>query len=133
MYDGFEVSGKLVDYLLSPGRKYRYLRLGDKGSGNKRSFKVRNDPNGNALKFESLVKDMQSLELEEHFDIIWKILSAILNLGEVRFVEDNNGEAEIENMDIANRGFITFFQVPVGKFLPSNFYLLNIKFIFCSC
>ncbi|XP_043467066.1 neither inactivation nor afterpotential protein C isoform X3 [Leptopilina heterotoma] len=103
LYDGLDCSGKLNDYLLSSGRKYRYLRIGDKSSGNKRSFKVRNDPQGNASKFESLVKDMQSLELEEHSDTIWKILSAILNLGEIRFVEDSNGEAEIENMDTANR------------------------------
>lgn len=109
LYDGLECSGKLNDYLLSSGRKYRYLRIGDKSSGNKRSFKVRNDPQGNALKFENLVKDMQSLELEEHFDVIWKILSAILNLGEIRFVEDSNGEAEIENMDTANRGNMSSF------------------------
>ncbi|XP_051158327.1 neither inactivation nor afterpotential protein C isoform X3 [Leptopilina boulardi] len=102
-YDGLNASGKLDDYLLSSSRKYRYLRLGDKSAGNKRSFKVRNDPQGNALKFDSLIKDMQSLELEEHSDTIWKILSAILNLGEIIFVEDNNGEAEIENMETANK------------------------------
>ncbi|XP_033207351.1 neither inactivation nor afterpotential protein C isoform X2 [Belonocnema kinseyi] len=103
LYDGLESTGRLSDYSLSPGRKYRYLRTGNKTTGNKRSFKVRNNPQGNSLHFNTLVEDLRAMEMEEHFDTIWKILAAILILGEVRFLGDNNGEAEIENMETAKK------------------------------
>ncbi|XP_012289083.1 neither inactivation nor afterpotential protein C [Orussus abietinus] len=101
-YDGLDATGKLRNYFLLPGRRYRYLRIGDKSSGNKRSFKVRNDPHGNTSKYHRLMEDLRVLEMEEHAGFVWKVLAAILILGEVRFVEGNNGEAEIENMDTAN-------------------------------
>ena len=44
------------------------------------------------------------MEMEDHAEVIWKTLAAILLLGEVRFVEGNNGEAEVENTDIAYTG-----------------------------
>lgn len=44
------------------------------------------------------------MDMEEHCETIWKVLAAILILGEVRFVEGNNGEAELDNNEIANRG-----------------------------
>ena len=78
--------------------------MGDKSSGNKRSFKVRNDPQGNASKFECLKENVVALEMEDDFEVILKILAAILILGEIKFVEDSNGEAEIENIETANTG-----------------------------
>lgn len=116
----------MSDYSLSPGRKYRYLRIGDKASGNKRSFKVRNDPQGNSLHFNTLVEDLRAMEMEEHFDTIWKILAAILILGEVRFLDDNNGEAEIENVETANKGIITCIIGTVNIFFFARGVVTNI-------
>lgn len=44
------------------------------------------------------------MDMEEYCEIIWKILAAILMLGEIRFVEGSNGEAELDSNETANRG-----------------------------
>lgn len=108
-YDGLEATGALRQYSLTPGRRYRYLRINDKSSGNKkRSFKVRNDPHGNSKKFQEFKEALKLLEMDGDSETIWKTLAAILILGEVRFVEGNNSEAEIENTDLANKGIVSF-------------------------
>lgn len=65
---------------------------------------MRNDSQNNAIKFSELKECFKFMDMEEHCEIIWKILAAILILGEIRFVEGNNGEAELDNNEIANRG-----------------------------
>lgn len=103
LYDGFDASGKLKDYYLPNGRRLRYLRITDKNIEKKRAFKVRNDPEHNVVKFEELIEHFKFMDMEEHCETIWKILAAILILGEIRFVEGNNGEAELDNNEAANR------------------------------
>lgn len=104
LYDGFETSGKLKEYSLPSGRKLRYLRITDKGVEKKRAFKMRNNPHNNAAKFKELTEHLKFLDMEEHCEIIWRILAAILMIGEIRFVEGNNGEAELDSNEAANRG-----------------------------
>lgn len=99
-----EASGKLKEYCLPNGRRLRYLRITDKSADKKRAFKVRNEPQNNALKFEKLAENLKAMNMEEHCETIWKILAAILILGEIRFVEGNNGEAELDVNKVANRG-----------------------------
>lgn len=65
---------------------------------------MRNDPEHNAVKFEELIEHFKFMDMEEHCETIWKILAAILILGEIRFVEGNNGEAELDNNEAADRG-----------------------------
>ncbi|XP_015118625.1 neither inactivation nor afterpotential protein C [Diachasma alloeum] len=100
LYDGIEAKGRLKKYNLPRGRRMRYLRMNDSSSRN-RSFKVRNDPQGNSLKFDEIEETLRLMEMDEHTDFIWTTLSAILLLGEVSFTEGNNGEAEVENRDLA--------------------------------
>ncbi|XP_025074650.1 neither inactivation nor afterpotential protein C [Pogonomyrmex barbatus] len=102
-YDGLEASENLKQYFLPSGRKLRYLRIIDKGTEKKRAFKVRNDPQNNAVKLEELKESFKFMDMEEHCETIWKILAAILILGEIRFTEGNNGEADLDNNEIANR------------------------------
>ncbi|XP_012540143.1 neither inactivation nor afterpotential protein C isoform X2 [Monomorium pharaonis] len=102
-YDGFEASENLKTFFLPSGRKLRYLRITDKSTEKKRAFKVRNDPQNNAIKLKELRECFKFMDMEEHCEIIWKILAAVLILGEVRFVEGNNGEAELYNDEIANK------------------------------
>lgn len=119
MYDGFNASGKLKDYYLPSGRRLRYLRITDKNIEKKRAFKVRNDPEHNAIKFKELIEHIKFMDMEEHCEAIWKILAAILMLGEIRFVEGNNGEAELDNNEAADRG---------EKFLKMHFLRQKIYF-----
>lgn len=107
-YDGLDSTSKLKQYHLPPGRRLRYLRISEKGTERKRSFKVRNDPRGNVVKFEELKENLKILEMEEYYETIWKILAAILTLGEIRFVEGNNGEADMDNNDAATKGISAY-------------------------
>ncbi|XP_015432915.1 PREDICTED: neither inactivation nor afterpotential protein C [Dufourea novaeangliae] len=102
-YDGLDSISKLKQYSLTAGRRMRYLRISDKGTERKRSFKVRNDPRGNVMKFDQLKENLRILEMEEYCETIWKILAGILILGEIRFVEGNNGDAEMDNNDASNK------------------------------
>ncbi|XP_017799206.1 PREDICTED: neither inactivation nor afterpotential protein C [Habropoda laboriosa] len=102
-YDGLDSISKLKQYLLPPGRRMRYLRISEKGTERKRSFKVRNDPRGNVVKFDELKENLKILEMEEYCETIWKLLAAVLTLGEIRFVEGNNGEADMDNNDAATK------------------------------
>lgn len=65
---------------------------------------MRNDPQNNAIKLEELKECLKFMDMEEHCKTIWEILAAILLLGEIRFVEGNNGEAELDDSEIASRG-----------------------------
>ncbi|XP_066595242.1 neither inactivation nor afterpotential protein C isoform X2 [Prorops nasuta] len=103
LYDGLEASNKLKTYFLPPGRRLRYLRISDKGTERKRSFKVRNDPNGNASKYDELKENLKSLEMEEHSETIWRVLAAIMLMGEIRFIEGNNGQADIDQSETTRR------------------------------
>ncbi|XP_014478601.1 PREDICTED: neither inactivation nor afterpotential protein C isoform X2 [Dinoponera quadriceps] len=101
-YDGLQASGKLNIYNLPSGRRLRYLKITDKSTEKKRAFKIRNDPQNNALKFEELMEDLKFMDMEDQCETIWKVLAAILILGEIRFVEGNNGEAELDNDEAAD-------------------------------
>ncbi|XP_019699822.1 neither inactivation nor afterpotential protein C isoform X2 [Harpegnathos saltator] len=102
LYDGLEASGRLKKYYLPSGRRLRYLRITDKSAERKRAFKVRHDPHNNVLEFEKLTEGLKYMDMEEYCETIWRTLAAILLLGEIRFVEGNNGEAELENNEAAN-------------------------------
>lgn len=65
---------------------------------------MRNDWQGNAIKFAELKECFKLMDMEEHCETVWKVLAAILMLGEIRFVEGENGEAELDGNEIANRG-----------------------------
>lgn len=65
---------------------------------------MRNNSQNNVVKLKELRECFKFMDMEEHCEIIWKILAAILILGEIRFVEGNNGEAELDNNEIAKRG-----------------------------
>lgn len=91
-------------YGMHPGRKQRFLRIGDKKSSSKRSFKVRNDPYGNSAKFEELKEQLRAMDMEEHFGMMWNVLAAIINLGDIRFVEGQDNDAQIHNIELANKG-----------------------------
>lgn len=102
-YDGLEASRDLKTYFLPSGRKLRYLRITD-AEKRQKAFKVRNSAQNNAIKYEELRECFKLMDMEEHCEIIWKILAAVLMLGEIRFVEGDNGEAELDGNEVANRG-----------------------------
>ncbi|XP_058802662.1 neither inactivation nor afterpotential protein C [Phymastichus coffea] len=128
MYDGLEASGNLRQYLLPTGRRMRYLRVFDSDSigGRRRSFKVRNDPHGNAKKFEHIKECLKALEMDEHCEIIWRTMAAILMLGDVRFIEGGGGEADVHNIETA-RSVAELLHIDQKKFVWSlgNYCLIK--------
>lgn len=81
----------------------RYLRVYDlENNSRRRSFKVRNDPKGNARKFEAIRDVFKMMELEQYFEPVCRVLAAILNIGDIRFIEGAHGGAEVHTLDTAN-------------------------------
>lgn len=103
-YDNMEATGKLKKYGLNPGRKQRYLRIGDKSMGSKRSFKVRNDPYGNSAKFEELRDMLKAMEMDDIFEILWNLIAAVINIGEIRFIDGADNSADVHNMEQTSKG-----------------------------
>lgn len=97
-YDAMKVTGQLNIYSLDESRQYRYLRIND----NKNNKEIRNNPKNNAKKFEKIFTNIKILE-NEQLEVIYKILSAILNLGEICFKDSNENTAEIENPKYCDR------------------------------
>lgn len=100
-YDGMEAAGKLNDYNLEPERKYRYLRVLD--TPPKLSSK-RENPEENIQNFQVIEQYLKDLEFEEvEIESLWKIIAAILILGNVKFKDCNSGAAEVENIEEAKK------------------------------
>lgn len=82
-------------YLLDGERNYRYLRIPDDAS---QSLEIRNNPKYNVKKFVAISEHLCVFDFtNDHKELLNKTLSAILNLGEVRFNENEEGMAEVEN------------------------------------
>ena len=65
----------------------------------------RDKPEANAAYFRKLKESLTALQFEEsEQNLIWKILSAILILGEIEYKEDGDGNAEIKEVDIVHKG-----------------------------
>lgn len=95
-------SDSLDRYLLEPGSAYRYLRANGETCSDKDPRKT---PEANVAKYEKMRQFLIDLEFdEEQRETLWKTLAAILNLGEVTFVDSEDNVAEVENVETANKG-----------------------------
>lgn len=124
IYDGLRDSSKLDKYELNPDRNYRYLRI---SNGDNYTNQPRDNVDGNVTKFKKIMEIMQSLDMkEEEIDSILTILSAILNLGDVRFKDLSPGVSGIENEDCAIK-VARLLKIDEKKFVWSltNYCLLN--------
>lgn len=85
-------------YKLNTDRAYRYLKLDEPSE----STKSKRDIEGNVNTFRKIVQCLEELQFsEEDMTTIYSVTSAILSLGEVRFFENENGFAEIDNKEAA--------------------------------
>lgn len=81
-------------YRLLPNRSHRYLR----SIANDSSVTPRNNPEENIQKFEELENILKEYDFsEEQITTTYKILAAILVLGEVKFKGEANECAEIDD------------------------------------
>lgn len=85
-------------YKLNTDRAYRYLKLDESSE----STKSKRDIEGNVNTFRKIVQCLEELQFsEEDMTTIYSVTSAILSLGEVRFFDNENGFAEIDNKKAA--------------------------------
>lgn len=76
---------RLRDFHLEGGRYYRYLRIPETYVKSKLNYS-RDDPIGNVIKFKDFETSLLALDIsQDSLEAIYKILAAILILGDVRF------------------------------------------------
>ncbi|KAG5675871.1 hypothetical protein PVAND_005739 [Polypedilum vanderplanki] len=103
-YDAMDAEERLNDFSLDGGRQYRYLRVPDKFTKSNLHF-IRDDPLGNTLKFKDFEQALLALDIsQDTLEEIYKILAAILLLGEVRFKDsETDRRAALVDPDIVNK------------------------------
>lgn len=109
-------------YHLQHNRSHRYLRVLE----NDTSTTPRNNPEANISKFHELQEVFKEFDFaEEQIETIYRILAAILVLGEVKFKEGDNDNAEIEDGEVENVALL--LNVDDKKFSWSlmNYCLVN--------
>lgn len=85
-----EAEERLRDFHLEGGRQYRYLRIPDVYIKSRLNH-VRDDPIANSAKFKDFELSLLALEIsQDTLESVYKILSAILILGDVRFKDSDN-------------------------------------------
>lgn len=78
---------RLKDFHLEGGRHYRYLRIPEEYTKSRLHY-TRDDPLRNAVKFKDFEQSLLALDISQDIlESIYKIIAAILILGEVRFKE----------------------------------------------
>lgn len=105
--------GNLDKYKLDSGRFYKYLRIynSDDDENNQSAAPPgpREKPEDNIKKFEVIQKYLNDLEFEtDEQELLWRVLAAILLLGEIDFKGDSEGKAELKDTEIANKGSLFF-------------------------
>ncbi|ALC38813.1 ninaC [Drosophila busckii] len=124
-YDFMQQQNLLKDYNLRSDRSYRYLRIPPDVPATKLKYH-RDDPEGNVaryLEFESILKDLDFNH--KQLETVRKVLSAILNLGNIRF-RGAGKFAEVENTDMVSR-IAELLRVDEKKFMWSLTNFIMVK------
>ncbi|KAF5291882.1 hypothetical protein FQA39_LY14219 [Lamprigera yunnana] len=121
-YDGIQASGELNKYLLSDNRQCRYLRI---PSNSKLNSRPRDNPKLNVKRYEKILEILRDFEFtEEAIQSILNTLAAIILLGDINFIE--NEQTEIENTEcVAN--VAQLLKVDEEKFIGTLMNSNNIK------
>ncbi|KAJ8920810.1 hypothetical protein NQ315_004951 [Exocentrus adspersus] len=94
IYDGLVAANLAEKYKLNTKRGYLYLKLNEAPE----TTQPKNDIQTNINKFHRIVQYLEELQFSgDEMCTIYSVIAAILNLGEVRFHEDESGFAETEN------------------------------------
>lgn len=95
--DGLVSRGLCETYKIKPEINYKFLRVPNDTMNSETPMKKRK----NAEKFNRLSNIMSELEFsEDQISNVYSIIAAILNLGEIKFVENDDGSSSIENKEI---------------------------------
>lgn len=111
-----ESEERLRDFDLEGGRQYRYLRIPEVYVKSRLNY-IRDDPEGNVVRFKEFEQALLALDIsQDTLESIYKILAAILILGDVRFKESSNDrKAALVDPEIVSK-IATLLQVDEKKF-----------------
>ncbi|XP_030761406.1 neither inactivation nor afterpotential protein C-like isoform X2 [Sitophilus oryzae] len=106
IYDGLRSIDATDKYKLDSERKYRYLRIPEDSKKNQDRNKPRDNIDKNVIKYKKIFSYLEEFEFsEEQIFTVFTIVSAILNLGEIRFQEDSEDSSSI----VENREYVEKF------------------------
>ena len=118
--------GKGHEYFLEAGRSYRYLRIPTEQQDSKLKY-CRDDPVGNIEKFAKFENILNDLDLSrKNLETVRKMLSAILNIGNLRFKQNDNKMAEVEDGEVVTR-IADLLRVDEKKFQWSLTQYIKVK------
>ncbi|XP_059059333.1 neither inactivation nor afterpotential protein C [Achroia grisella] len=101
-YDAMETANRLEEFSLEKNRKHRYLRIPEELA--KPTISVRESPDQNSENYKEFIENLKILDWEElDINFLQTVIAAILVLGNVKFKDDKNGSAEIENPEEAKK------------------------------
>lgn len=100
-------------YYLLPDRSHRYLRITENDS----SITTRNNPESNVHKFQEIQDILKDFDFsEEQIETIYKLLAAILLLGEMKFKKGTSNIAEIDDGSELVETIASLLDVDAKKF-----------------
>lgn len=95
-------NGNLNKYSLDSERTYRYFRI--TSDDNPNLSEPRNNSEKNIRNFKTLIEHLKAYDFTDgKLETIYKTLAAILNIGEIRFKDNNENKAEIENKEVCTK------------------------------
>ncbi|XP_055920524.1 neither inactivation nor afterpotential protein C isoform X1 [Eupeodes corollae] len=125
LYDFMNAEGKLKEYHLQEERNHRYLRIPPESPPTKLKY-VRDDPTGNVEKYREFERILGDLDFNhKQIETIRKMLSAILNIGNIRF-QQNGRHASIENPEVVTK-IAELLRVDEKKFVWSLTNYIKVK------
>ncbi|KAK7575499.1 hypothetical protein V9T40_011785 [Parthenolecanium corni] len=103
-YDAKKADGTLPKYSLKPAVEYKYLNRNPAAYQENCDGGAVNSPQQNAAKYKEILHLLEILEFEpEQIEIVQKILAAIILLGEINFVAEDENASKIENTEVATQ------------------------------
>lgn len=92
-YDGLNAIRELEKYKLNCERDYRYLRVNED-----KCSQPRNDVHKNVVKYGKIMEYLKEFEFgEDQIETMHTVIAAILNLGDVKFKDNESFDALMEN------------------------------------
>lgn len=90
---------------MKPAVEYKYLNRNPAAYQENCDGGAVNSPQQNAAKYKEILHLLEILEFEpEQIEIVQKILAAIILLGEINFVAEDENASKIENTEVATQG-----------------------------
>lgn len=107
--------------MLEGDTSYCYLRrsIDEADIDPKAPFGPREKTEENPLMYKRIKEFLTSLQFTEtEQDVIWRVLAAIIILGEIEYIENEDGNADIKDASPADKGMLNALKSWTSKLPP---------------